>query len=133
MGDQCTLGPANNEFGYNEHPAITSRFLCIKVIDCSVKKFGYNGHPFITSSFFCIVIFVVSATQCLPIRLAMSSVIETCLPNIFSVRNVVGSPVGRHLGSRHPPRWQTPPPCWQTPAREAYCSRRYASYWNAFL
>ena len=127
MGDQCTLGPANNEFVYNEHPAITSRFLCIKVIDCSVKKFGYNGHPFITSSFFYIVIFVVSGTQCLPIRLAMSSVIETCLPNIFTVRNVVGSPVGKHPGGRHPL------PRWQTPAREAYCSRRYASYWNAFL
>ena len=37
-----TLDPAYNEFGYNEHSAITSRFLCIKIIDCNVKKFGYN-------------------------------------------------------------------------------------------
>ena len=38
-----TLGPA-----YNEHPAITSRFLCIKIIECNVKKFGYKEHPLTT-------------------------------------------------------------------------------------
>ena len=27
-----TLGPAYNKFGYNKHSAITSRFLCIKII-----------------------------------------------------------------------------------------------------
>ena len=32
-----TLGPA-----YNEHSATTSRFLCINIIDCNVKKFTYN-------------------------------------------------------------------------------------------
>ena len=41
-----TLGSVYNEFGYNEHPAITSRFLCIKIIDCNVKKFAYNEHLF---------------------------------------------------------------------------------------
>ena len=29
-----------NEFGYNEHPAIISRFLCIKITESNVKKFG---------------------------------------------------------------------------------------------
>ena len=28
-----TLGPAYNEFGYNEHPAIMTRYFCIKIID----------------------------------------------------------------------------------------------------
>ena len=65
-------------------------------------------------------------------------------------------PVGRHplpwkdtfLG-RHPPRqtphpqadtplgkpslWQTPPPLGRHPPVDGHCSRRYASYWNAFL
>ena len=58
------LGPAYNEFGYNEHPAITSRFLGDKIIHSSVEKFGYNEHPFITSSSFCIFILSVSETQC---------------------------------------------------------------------
>ena len=31
-----------------------SRFLCIKIIDCNVKKFGYNEHPLVTTSVFCI-------------------------------------------------------------------------------
>ena len=36
-----TLGTAyNNEFGYNEHLAVTNRFRYIKIIDCNVKKFG---------------------------------------------------------------------------------------------
>ena len=46
---QSTLDPA-----YNEHLVITSKFLCIKIIDCNVKKFSYNKHPLLTSSFFCI-------------------------------------------------------------------------------
>ena len=33
-----TLGLAYNEFGYREHPATTSKFLCIKIID------GKKGH-----------------------------------------------------------------------------------------
>ena len=49
-----TLGPPYHEFGYKKHPAVTSRFLCIKIIDCNVKKFSYNEHPLIISSFFCI-------------------------------------------------------------------------------
>ena len=48
-----TLAPAYNEFGYNEQPAITSRFLCIKIIDCNV-----------TSSFFCIFLIIVSGNHC---------------------------------------------------------------------
>ena len=38
----CAKVPAYNEFGYSEHPAILGRFLCIKIIDCDVKKSGYN-------------------------------------------------------------------------------------------
>ena len=53
-----------SEFGYNEHSAITSRFLCIRIIDSNVKKFGYNEHPPATTSFFCIFLLVVSRTQC---------------------------------------------------------------------
>ena len=55
-----TLGPAYNELGYNEHPAVASRFLCTKIIDCNVKKFGHNKHPLVTSSFFCNFLLVVS-------------------------------------------------------------------------
>ena len=36
------LAPAYNEFGYNEHQAVTRRFLCIKITDSNVEKFGYN-------------------------------------------------------------------------------------------
>ena len=32
------------------HPATTSRFLCIKIIDCNVKSPGAH----VTSSFFCV-------------------------------------------------------------------------------
>ena len=58
-----TPGPAHNEFGYNEHPTIMRTFLCIKIINCNVKKFGHNEHPPVTSSFFCIVL-LASGTQC---------------------------------------------------------------------
>ena len=37
-----TMGPAYKKFGYSEHPAITSIFLCINIIDCNVKKFAYK-------------------------------------------------------------------------------------------
>ena len=46
-----TLDPTHNESGYNEYLAIKSRFLCIKLIDCNLKKLGYNEHPLITSRF----------------------------------------------------------------------------------
>ena len=46
------MGLVHNEFGYNEHSALTSKFLYIKIIDWNVWKFGYNEHPLITSSFF---------------------------------------------------------------------------------
>ena len=42
-----TMGPV-----YNEDPATTSRFLCIKIIECNVKKFVYNEHTLTTTSFF---------------------------------------------------------------------------------
>ena len=32
------LVPAYNEYGYNEHPAITSRFLCIKIMFMQCSK-----------------------------------------------------------------------------------------------
>ena len=41
---------AYNELSYNESPAITSKLLCIKIIDS--KNFG-NKYPFTMSSFFC--------------------------------------------------------------------------------
>ena len=34
---------------------------------------------------------------------------------------------------RHTPRGQTPPPRADTTPQDGYCSRRYASYWNALL
>ena len=58
-----SLSPA-----YNEHPA-TTRVLCIKIIDCNVKKFDYNEHLHLTSSFFCNYLFVVSETQCIFIEI----------------------------------------------------------------
>ena len=48
---------------------------------------------------------------------------------------LVRHPLGRHPPGRHtPPQADTPPPR-QTPPlpTDGYCSRRYASYWNAFL
>ena len=60
--ETITLGPAYNELGYNEDPAVTSRFLCIKIIDCHVKKFVYNKDPLIMGSFFCLFL-LVSVTQ----------------------------------------------------------------------
>ena len=39
------LGPA-----YNEYPALSSRYLCIKIIDCNVKKFSRNEHPLVTKA-----------------------------------------------------------------------------------
>ena len=59
---QRTLGPAYNEFGYNEQPSVMSRFLWIKLIDCNVRKLSYNEHPLIASSFFCI--FTTSQRSC---------------------------------------------------------------------
>ena len=59
-----TLGPAYNEFGYNEHPVIATKFLCIELIDYNVKKFAYNEHPLLTSSFFYTFLLLVSGIQC---------------------------------------------------------------------
>ena len=35
-----TLGPAYNNFGYNEYPPTAIRVFSIKIIDSNVKKFG---------------------------------------------------------------------------------------------
>ena len=56
---ETTLGPT-----YNEHLAIMSIFLCIKIIESNVKKFPYNEHKHITSGFFCIFLLVLSGAQC---------------------------------------------------------------------
>ena len=37
-----TLGPCYNEFGYKEHPTITNRLPCFKMIDCNFNKFTHN-------------------------------------------------------------------------------------------
>ena len=37
-GGQGTLGPAYNEFGYNEHPPATSSFLCVYLLVISGTK-----------------------------------------------------------------------------------------------
>ena len=59
-----TLGFANNdnEFSYNEHLVILSRFPCIKIIYCKVRKFGYKEHPLYNLLFH--LLLVVSETQC---------------------------------------------------------------------
>ena len=56
-----TLGPAYNEFGYNENLLTTSRFLHIKIIDINVRLLQNSPR---TSSFLCIYLFVLSGTQC---------------------------------------------------------------------
>ena len=43
------LGPAHNEFGYNEHSATKNSSLCTIIINSNAKKFGYNKHPPTTS------------------------------------------------------------------------------------
>ena len=55
--DIDTLGSTYNEFGYNEHSAEMSRFLCNNVIDWNVKKFVYNEQ-------FLFHLLVVSWIQC---------------------------------------------------------------------
>ena len=91
-----TLGPA-----YNEYPAKTSRFLCIRIIECNVRKFGYNEHPLKTSSFFCIFLLVVSGTQCTYI--SKNETLRPCnvIPyntnkNKTKMSLVVLTPGGRH-------------------------------------
>ena len=37
-----TLGSAYNEFGNNEHPAKTRKYLRIKIVDIDIRKFRYN-------------------------------------------------------------------------------------------
>ena len=64
-----TLGPTNNEFGYNERPDTASIFLCIKIIDNNVNSFSYNEHPLKMSSFFRIFLLVVRGTQCIVLQL----------------------------------------------------------------
>ena len=45
MKIESKLGPAYNEFGYNEFPAITNRLLCMNITDCNVRKLGYSEYP----------------------------------------------------------------------------------------
>ena len=52
------------ETAYKFDPNVTSTFLCIEVIDSSVKKFSYNELPLTTSGFFFyIFLLFVSWTQ----------------------------------------------------------------------
>ena len=60
-----TLGPACNEFGYNEHPLATSEFLCIKIIDSNVEKPSDYQHPPTTSNFLCTYLLVLSENHCM--------------------------------------------------------------------
>ena len=49
-----TLGPTYNEFGYYEHPPITSKYFLQKemlLIDINVKKVQLQRVPLITSTF----------------------------------------------------------------------------------
>ena len=48
MVESITMGSANNV-----QTAVTSRFLCIKIIDSNGNKLGYNEQPLIIRSFFC--------------------------------------------------------------------------------
>ena len=57
-------GPDYKKLGYNEHSAIKSGFLCIKIIDSNFQKFGYNEHMFRRNSYFFFSLLVVSGTQC---------------------------------------------------------------------
>ena len=50
-----TLIHTYNQLVYNKHLAIASRFICIKLIDCSVKKFSCSQHPLTMSHLFCIL------------------------------------------------------------------------------
>ena len=64
---RTTLGPAYNEFGYNEHPAITSNFFSQKkslLIDINVKKVHLQRVPLITSKVLSKKLLVVSGAQC---------------------------------------------------------------------
>ena len=63
-GGRTTLGPAHIGFGYNEHQVITRRFLCIRIVYCSVKKFAYSVQTLIKSSLFCIILLVLNGIQC---------------------------------------------------------------------
>ena len=42
--DNVHLSPAYNECGYNEHPAKTNTFLCIKIFESYVKMFRCNAY-----------------------------------------------------------------------------------------
>ena len=59
-----TLGPAYNEFGYNEHPAITSNFFLWEKNTSDVKKVQLQRVPLITSKFLWIKLLVITGTQC---------------------------------------------------------------------
>ena len=159
--------PGYNEFGYYEHPATMSlvtmstrllwvwllwapgRFLCIKIIDCNIKKPSYNEHPLITRCFFYIIDCsvkkfgyviewaatnnkqFVTGAQCnyrLQIKFA-----KVMLSQASVILSMGGGGVYQHgMGRRdvHPwadTRLGSPPP------RDGHWSGRYAFYWNTFL
>ena len=58
-----TLGPNYNEFSYNDHPAVRSDFLSIKIIDSNSKKFGYNEHQLKTNGYLYICLLIGTVTQ----------------------------------------------------------------------
>ena len=66
-----TLGPAYNEFGYNEQTPVTSRFLCIKIIDCNFA--ATTSWTVITSSFFCIFYLLQVGPSVTLVQLPMAS------------------------------------------------------------
>ena len=75
------LGPTYNEFGYNEHSATRSRFLCIKVIDCNVKKFSYNDHPLIYNEQFLLHLFTRCKRDPVYVRKCVDSAINNSVEN----------------------------------------------------
>ena len=65
---QFTLGPAYNELVITSNRIQKAKNLVSSghhLIDRNVKKFGYNEHPATTSTFSCIKVLVVSGTQCI--------------------------------------------------------------------
>ena len=140
-----TLGPSYNQFCYGEHPAITNIFLCIKIIDCKVKKFGYNENPFIMS---CFLLHLFTRCKRDPVYISdkrhllyLPSATKLRKGNIFTSVCQEFCPRGGGAGGlprgvclvcitacteADTPR-QNPPPA------DGYCCGRYASYWNAFL
>ena len=78
-----TLGPAYNEFGYNEHSAITNRFLCTILIDSNAKKSNDNEHQPTT-----IFLLVESGTQCTTKSRIGGNYLTILKWNLFAFNNI---------------------------------------------